>query len=99
MAKYKLREHQLYALELMTSNTELLIAYTMGTGKTMIALSWIRHALKQGLIKDVLIVCPAGLVGMWYQALDELPLFEGFDQHTIDNIRNAITITSFHPNV
>lgn len=95
MAKYKLREHQLYALELMTSNTELLIAYSMGTGKTMIALSWVKHALKQGLIKDVLIVCPAGLVGMWYQALDELPLFEGFDQRTIDNIRNAITITSF----
>ena len=95
MGRYKLREHQLYALELMTSNTELLIAYTMGTGKTMIALSWIRHALKQGLIKDVLIVCPAGLVGMWYQALDELHLFEGFDQRTIDNIRNAITITSF----
>ena len=95
MAKYKLREHQLYALELMTSNTELLIAYSMGTGKTLIALSWIRYALKQGLIKDALIVCPAGLVGMWYQALDELPLFEGFDQRTIDNIRNAITITSF----
>lgn len=95
MAKYKLREHQLYALELMTSNTELLIAYTMGTGKTVIALSWIKYALKQGLIKDALIVCPASLVEMWYQALDELSLFEGFDQHTIANIRNAVTIRSF----
>lgn len=95
MAKYKLRDHQLYALEMMASNTQLGIFYAPGTGKTMITLSWVKYALKQGLIKDALIVCPAGLVGMWYQALDELPLFEGFDQRTIDNIRNAITITSF----
>ena len=79
----------------MSSNSEILVAYSPGTGKTMIALSWIRHALKQGLIKDVLIVCPAGLVGMWYQALDELPLFEGFDQRTIERIRDAVTITSY----
>lgn len=95
MGKFKLREHQLYALELMSSNSEILVAYSPGTGKTMIALSWIRHALKQGLIKDVLIVCPAGLVGMWYQALDELHLFEGFDQRTIERIRDAVTITSY----
>lgn len=95
MNKYKLKGHQHYALELMASNTELGIFYAPGTGKTMIALSWVKYALKQGLIKDALVVCPAGLVGMWYQALDELPLFEGFDQRTIDNIRNAITITSF----
>lgn len=79
----------------MSSNSEILVAYSPGTGKTMIALSWIRHALKQGLIKDVLIVCPAGLVGMWYQALDELSLFEGFDQRTIERIRDAVTITSY----
>lgn len=95
MAKYRLREHQLYALELMYSNTELLIAYTMGTGKTMIALSWIRYALKQGLIKDALVVCPAGLVGMWHQAIDELSLFEGFDSRTIDRIRDAVTVVSY----
>lgn len=95
MSKYKLMEHQQYALELMTSSAYLGIYYAPGTGKTMIALSWVKYALKQGLIKDALVVCPAGLVGMWYQALDDLPLFEGFDQRTICNIRNAITITSF----
>ena len=95
MAGYKLRDHQLYALEVMASTTQLGIFYAPGTGKTLIALSWVRYALKQGLIKDALIVCPAGLVGMWYQALDELHLFEGFDRRTIDNIRNAVTITSY----
>lgn len=95
MSKYKLREHQLYALEVMTSNAHLGIFYSPGTGKSMIALSWVKYALRQGMIKDVLIICPAGLVGMWYQTLDELPMFEGFDQQVINNIRNAVTITSF----
>lgn len=40
-------------------------------------------------------ICPAGLVGMWYQALDELQSFEGFDQRTVESIRNAVTITSY----
>lgn len=95
MAKFKLREHQLYALEVMASNTDLLIAYAAGSGKTLIALSWIKYALKQGLIKDVLVVCPASLTGMWEQAIDELERFEGFDSRTIEAIRDAVTIVSY----
>lgn len=95
MVRHKLRTHQLYALEVMTSNPYLGIFYAPGCGKTVIALSWIKYALRQGLIKDALVVCPASLVDMWTQAIDELELFEGFDTRTIQAIRDAVTITSY----
>ena len=79
----------------MSSNPHLGVFYQMGCGKTMIILEWIRNALKQGMIKDVLVVCPKSLIASWQQAIDELPLFEGFDDHNITQIRNAITFSSY----
>ena len=95
MARKKLKEHQLYALEVMSSTPSLGIFYQMGCGKTMIILEWVRNALKQGMIKDVLVVCPLSLVPSWQQAIDDLVQFEGFDSWNIKRIREAITIVSY----
>lgn len=95
MSRFKLRGHQKYALEVMNTNPSLGIFYAIGCGKTMIILSWIKYALKAGLIKDALIVCPASLVASWHQAIKDLIKFEGYDTHTIERMKEAITITSF----
>lgn len=95
MSRFKLRGHQTYALEVMGANRELGIFYAIGCGKTMIVLSWLKDALRRGVIKDMLVICPASLVSSWHHAIDELYKFEGFDTHTVEQIRNAITVTSF----
>lgn len=95
MSRYRLGEHQRYALEVMATNPHLGIFYQMGCGKTMVILEWVRNALKQGMIKDVLVVCPASLVPSWQQAITDLVKFEGFDSHNIKQIRDAMTITSY----
>ena len=93
--RYKLAEHQKLALEIMACNPHLGIFYQMGCGKTMIILEWIRNALKQGMIKDALVVCPASLVPSWKQAISELDRFEGFGDRDIERIKEALTITSY----
>lgn len=95
MTRRKLKEHQHYALEVMATNPHLGIFYQMGCGKTMVILEWVRNALRQGMIKDVLVVCSKALVASWKQAIDELVLFEGYDTRTIKQIRDAVTIVSY----
>lgn len=93
--KYKLMEHQLYALDALEANEGLMIAYEAGCGKTAIALTYIYRHLKRGDIRDALVVCPASLVPSWEQAIDEMVNFEGFDSHAVQMLKDNVTIRSF----
>lgn len=95
MSKYKLREHQLYALDAIEANESLLCTYDLGTGKTMIALAYIHRHLKRGDIKNALIICPASLVASWEQAIDDCIKFEGFDFRAVQLLKDNVTIRSF----
>lgn len=95
MGKYKLREHQKYALQVLAANDGLICAYDLGTGKTAIALHYIYSRIKNGSVKDALVICPASLVASWEQAIDEMILFEGFDSHAVQLLKDRITIRSF----
>lgn len=95
MEKYRLRDHQTYALEIIEANGSLLCAYDLGTGKSMIALAYIRKHLKRGDIKDALIICPASLVASWEQAIEECIGFEGFDSRDVEMLKEKVTIRSF----
>ena len=93
--KYKLMEHQKYALDALEANKSLLIAFDAGCGKTAIALSYIYRHLKRGDARDALVVCPASLVASWEQAIDDMINFEGFDSRAIQLLKDSITIRSF----
>lgn len=66
-----------------------------GTGKTMIALSWIYDKLISGEIEDVLVICPAALIGSWKVAIEKMSLF-GYSDFEIELVRNAITLISYN---
>lgn len=66
-----------------------------GTGKTMIALSWIYDKLVSGEIEDVLVICPAALIGSWKAAITKMSLF-GYSDFEIELVRNAITLISYN---
>lgn len=90
-----LAEHQLYALACMDYNPCLGLFYDPGCGKTIIALTWIRDALRSGKIKDALVVCPASLVPNWEKDIAEAT---DFDHMTADDVRllqENVTIRSF----
>ena len=91
----KLADHQLYALEMMDSNDALANFYAPGCGKTAIALSWINNALKDGRIKNALVVCPASLVGNWARSIDSASEFEGISDKDVLIMKKAVRITSF----
>ena len=93
--KFKLMEHQRYALDALEANKSLLIAYDAGCGKTAIALSYIYRHLKRGDARDALVVCPASLVASWEQAIDDMINFEGFDSRAVQLLKDSITIRSF----
>ena len=95
MERYKLRDHQEYALEILEANEGLLCAYDLGTGKTAIALSFIYKHLKRGDAKDALVVCPASLVASWEQAIEDMIKFEGFDSRAVQLLKDRVTIRSF----
>jgi len=95
MGKYKLREHQLYALDAIEANGSLFCTYDLGTGKTMIALAFIYRHLKKGDIKNALVVCPASLVASWEQAIEDCIKFEGFDSRAVQLLKDNVTIRSF----
>lgn len=95
MTKYKLAEHQIYALEIMDSNSNCGIFYDMGTGKTMIALTWIYRALQDGRIQTALVVCPASLVPNWEDNVQKMLMFEGFTEEGVERLRKSLTFTSY----
>ena len=66
-----------------------------GTGKTMIALTWIYDSLMSGRIDNVLVICPASLIGSWNTAIGKMSLF-GYSDFEIGIVRDAITLISYN---
>ena len=95
MEKYRLMEHQKYAIDMLEANPNLGLFLDMGMGKTMIALTYAYKHLKQGDFRDVLVICPAALVTSWEQAIDDCIKFEGFDQYAVKLLKERITIRSY----
>lgn len=92
---FKMAEHQLYAEFMMECNDALGIFYEAGTGKTQIALSRAYHALENGEIEDVLVVCPASLVSNWVASLDKMLMFEGYTKEGVERLKAVTTVVSF----
>ena len=95
MEKYRLREHQEYALAMLEVNDGLMVSYEAGTGKTAIALTYIYKHIKRGDAKDALVICPASLVPSWEQAIEDMVMFEGFDEGAVKLLKERVTIRSF----
>ena len=92
---YVLANHQKYALAMMDANDSLGIFYAPGCGKTAIALSWASKALEEGRIRDVLVICPASLVGNWESSILKMKEFEGFDDKAVARLKSHTLIRSF----
>lgn len=92
---FKLASHQRYALAMMESNDNLGIFYAPGCGKTAIALSWASKMLAEGRIRDVLVVCPASLVGNWESSIEKMAQFEGISSKNVRLMKERIKIVSF----
>lgn len=93
--KFKLAEHQEYAVYMMDVNPSLGLFYDLGTGKTMIALAWIYRAMQRGEIQTALVVCPASLVSNWGENIDKMTQFEGFTAAGVAELKKAVTVVSF----
>lgn len=92
---YVLASHQEYGVTMMDYNPQLALFYEAGTGKTATALAWAYRALQDGRIDSVLVICPAPLVGKWYDDVDKMDLFEGFDAEGVKRLREATLVSSF----
>ena len=93
--RYRLAPHQEYAEMMMEDNPALGIFYEAGTGKTMIALSRAYHALENGEIESVLIVCPASLVGNWQSSMDKMLDFEGYTEEGVQRLKDSSLVVSY----
>ena len=91
---YPLAPHQLRALDFMDSHPVGWLIYEAGTGKTIIALTWIVRALVDGRIDNALILCPASLVLRWWHEVDNITKFEEFTEFDRDLLHQNLTICS-----
>lgn len=92
---FTLALHQKRILRMMAERPCLGIFAEAGTGKTMIALTWIYDGLMAGRIEDALVICPAALIGSWRSAIDKLPMF-GYSDFETKIVRDAVTIVSYN---
>ena len=95
MDRWKLAEHQKYALFMMDCNPAMGIFYDMGCGKTAIALMWILRHLKGGDIPDALVVCPASIVPSWDVAMANMVNFEGVTSEDVGLLRERVKVVSY----
>lgn len=91
---FRLANHQLRILSKMDERGCLGIFAQAGTGKTMIALTYIYERLISGEIDDALVICPAALIGSWKAAIDKMSLF-GYSDFEIGLVRDAVTMVSY----
>lgn len=89
-----LAAHQIRILADMKEHPCLGIFAEAGTGKTMIALTWIYDSVMAGSIDSALVICPASLVPSWDVAISRMSEF-GYSSDEIEIMRDVITITSY----
>ena len=92
---FSLASHQSHAVSLMNEHPHYGIFAETGTGKTMIALTWIYDSLISGRIDDALVICPASLIDSWKAAIDKMAMF-GYSDFEIGLVRDAITLISYN---
>ena len=90
-----LATHQTYALACIESNPQLGVFYEPGTGKTIVALTWLAQSLRSGLIPDALVICPASLVPNWEKDISECTEFDHMTDEDRQILQEKVTITSF----
>lgn len=87
----RLAEHQALGSSMIDCVDAVALWYQAGTGKTLTILDWVyRHPGS-----DVLVVCPASLIGSWKAEIDGMSRFEEYNEQGIEFVRDSITITSF----
>ena len=86
-----LDNYQLAPKEKFLERKSLLVAYSMGLGKTPIAIAAAEELIEQGNISTVLIVCPASLKYQWAQKIAE---FTDCDRYDVRLGKESITVPS-----
>lgn len=69
MLTVDLHPYQEEAVDRAIERGSLLIAYTMGLGKTLVALATIEELIAEGAVKQSLLVVPAGLKWQWAESI------------------------------
>lgn len=93
--RFTLKEHQVFASEMMDNVDCLALFYEAGTGKTMCVLDWAYKAVEKGHLNSLLVICPANIVGVWAAAIDGMIRFAGYDMQGIARLKSIVTIRSF----
>ena len=91
---YQLAAHQKRILGMMKERGCLGIFAEAGTGKTMIALTYIYDGMISGQIDDALVVCPASLVPSWKLAIERMREF-GYSDFDVELMKDTISISSY----
>lgn len=89
-----LAEHQIRILSDMAQHPCWGIFAEAGTGKTMIALTWIYDSVIAGRIENALVICPASLTPSWDVAISRMSEF-GYSEDEIGIVRDAVTVVSY----
>lgn len=91
---FRLANHQKRILGLMHERGCLGIFAQAGTGKTMIALTYIYDMLISGKLDNALVICPAALIGSWKAAISKMDQF-GYSDFEIELVRESVTLVSY----
>lgn len=90
-----LAPHQILALDCMDTTNNLGLFYAPGTGKTIIALTWIRDALRSGRISSALVIAPASLVPNWEKDIEECTDFEHISEEDKQLLKENVVVRSY----
>ena len=90
-----LKPHQTFALDCMNAVDNMALFYEPGTGKTIIALTWIRDALRDGRIENALVIAPASLVPNWEKDISELTDFDHMTEDDVKLLQEKVTVRSY----
>lgn len=90
----QLAAHQKNIISMMDDMPFLGIFAEAGTGKTMIALSWLYDHFIDGSIENALVICPASLIPSWRRAIRRMVEF-GYSELDIEMMNLNVTIISY----